>query len=202
MGRPSNTEERRRQIARGLIEVMSKRGYEGASIAEIAKAAKLTPGLVHYHFENKLEILLAALDDLAESQATALEAHLAKANQAPNAQLSAFIDFHLALGETADPETLACWILLSGEAIRQPKVRARYSQVLERSAERISEVIRRGMDAGAFGCKSAEAASSAILAAIHGYFVLAATAPSLIPKGSAAKAAKQMAEGVLRQKKS
>ena len=38
---------------------MADRGYERASVTAIAKAAGLTPGLVHYHFHNKKEILLA-----------------------------------------------------------------------------------------------------------------------------------------------
>lgn len=62
--RPPNTNARRAQISGGLIKVMAKRGYDGASVNEIAKAAELTPGLIHYHFKNKQEILLAALADL------------------------------------------------------------------------------------------------------------------------------------------
>jgi len=64
MARPSNTDERRLQIMGALVKVMAKRGYDGASVADIARAARLTPGLVHYHFKNKQEILLAALRDL------------------------------------------------------------------------------------------------------------------------------------------
>ena len=56
MARPSNTEERRQQIVEGLLRVMAERGYERASIAEIAKAAGLSPGLVHYHFTEKQEL--------------------------------------------------------------------------------------------------------------------------------------------------
>jgi TetR/AcrR family transcriptional repressor of bet genes len=43
-----------------------------------------------------------------------------------------------------------------------------------------------------------DAAASALVATIQGYFVLAATARSLIPKGSAASSTKKMAEGLLR----
>jgi TetR/AcrR family transcriptional repressor of bet genes len=65
MARPSNTEERRQQIVEGLLRVMAKRGYERASIAEIAKEAGLSSGLVHYHFKDKQEILLTAVEQLA-----------------------------------------------------------------------------------------------------------------------------------------
>jgi TetR/AcrR family transcriptional repressor of bet genes len=111
--------------------------------------------------------------------------------------VEAFIDVHLGLGKHADPEALACWILLSGEALREPKVRAAYAGELERMVKRLSEVIRRGAKAGAFTCSDADAAASALVATIQGYFALAATARSVIPKGSAATSTKKMARGLL-----
>ena len=58
MPRPSNTDARREQIVLGLQRVMAERGYEKATVSAIAQAAGLTPGLVHYHFKNKQEMLL------------------------------------------------------------------------------------------------------------------------------------------------
>jgi TetR/AcrR family transcriptional repressor of bet genes len=197
MGRPTNTDERRAQIAAGLIKVMAKRGYDGASIAEVAKAARLTPGLVHYHFKDKEEILLVALANLVGQHDARLGERLASAAGEPPRELEAFIDFHLGLGADADPQTLACWILLSGEALRRPQVRTGYEQAITSTAQRLAEIIRRGVAAGVFQCASPEAAASAVVAAMQGYFVLAATARSAIPKGSAARSVKQMAQGLL-----
>src|SRR6185436_6881329 len=179
MPRPSNTDERRAQITAGLVQVMARRGYDGAAIADVAKAAGLTPGLVHYHFKNKQEILLAALGDLV-------------------AALGTFIDLHLGLGADADPEALACWILLGGEAVRDGKVRAAMAGALEGMVARLGRIIREGVEARAFTCEAIDAAASALMATIQGYFVLAATARETIPRGSAAISAKRMAEGLLR----
>ena len=198
MARPSNTEERRAQITGALVKVMAKHGYEGASIADIARAARLTAGLVHYHFESKQEILLAALRDLVAHHDAGLEARLGKGGGDPVAEVAAFIDFHLGLGADADPEALACWILLSGEALRQAKVRVEFERALEAMAARIEEVVRRGLEQRVFRCDSAAAVAGALVATIQGYFVLAATARGTIPPGSAARSAKQMAEGLLR----
>ena len=128
------------------MKVMAKRGYDGASIADIAKAARLTPGLVHYHFKNKQEILLAALRDLVARHAQPRGPARAAAGD-PAAALSAFIDFHLGLGADADPEALACWILLSGEALREPKVRVAVREGAQTVA-RLADVIRRGVERG------------------------------------------------------
>lgn len=180
------------------MKVMAKHGYDGASIADIAKAARLTPGLIHYHFKSKQQILLAALRDLVARHDASLEARLGKADGGPIAQVAAFIDFHLGLGADADPEALACWILLSGEALREPKVRVELERALEATVARIADVIRNGVEEKVFVCDSIEAAASALVATIQGYFVLAATVRSLIPKGSAASATKRMADGLLK----
>jgi TetR/AcrR family transcriptional repressor of bet genes len=198
MARPSNTDERRAQITRGLIEVMSRRGFDGASIADIARAARLTPGLVHYHFENKREILLAALHELVARHDATLDARLAPLSGDPIREVAAFIDVHLALGSDADPEALACWILLSGEALREQTIRAEYEKALEASTARLASVIKRGVEARVFECDAVPAAASALVATIQGYLVLAATARKLIPTGSAATSAKLMATGLLK----
>jgi TetR/AcrR family transcriptional repressor of bet genes len=198
MPRPSNTVERRAQITSALMRVMAKRGYDGASIADVAKAAKLTSGLVHYHFRNKHEILLAALRDLVSRHRERLEARLDGAEGDPPAGVAAFIDFHLGLGADADPEALACWILLSGEALRERRIRQEFAAALEGVTARLAEVVRTGIRDGAFRCDSPGAAASALVATIQGYFVLAATARSVIPRASAAASAKRMAEGLLR----
>src|SRR5690348_6252199 len=111
MARTPNTLQRRRQIALALQQVMAAKGYDGASIHDIASAAQLTPGLVHYHFENKQAILLALLDHLAEQQGQRIDAQVDGKNGLE--AVDAFIDAHLALGRSADPEALACWIGLS-----------------------------------------------------------------------------------------
>ena len=197
MPRPSNTDERRAQITRALIAVMAKQGYDGASVADVARAAGLTPGLVHYHFKNKEEILLAALAALVARHGERLEKRLGEAAGDVVAEVAAFIDFPLGLGADADPDALSCWILISGEALRNSKVRAKFERALAAMVERLARLLVRGVEERAFSCQSVPAAASALVATIHGYFVLAATARKVIPKGSAATTTKQMAAGLL-----
>jgi len=197
MPRPSNTAERRTQITQGFIKIMAKRGYDGASIGDIAKAARLTAGLVHYHFKSKHEIRLAALHDLVAQHGERLEARIAQTKGDPIIELDALIDFHLGLGANADPEALACWILFSGEALRDTRVRSAFAKALASIARRISMVIRQGVAQGLFEGPSPDAAASALVATIQGYFVLAATSREVIPRGSAADCAKQMMTGLL-----
>jgi TetR/AcrR family transcriptional regulator, transcriptional repressor of bet genes len=196
MSRRSNSDERRNQIATALLAVMAKHGYDGASIAEIAAKARLAPGLVHYHFANKLEILLEATHILAAEHERSLASAVADSPSA-RAALDAIIDVHLGLGAHADPDRLACWIQIAGEAIRHPGVRTEYRAVIASLARRIELTIRNGIAAGEFACADPAAAGVAIAAAIQGYFVMAATARDLIPRGSAAASTRRMLEGLV-----
>jgi TetR/AcrR family transcriptional repressor of bet genes len=175
---------------------MAKTGYAGASVADVAKVAKIAPGLVHYHFKNKLEILLVAIDELALDYEARLDRRLAETRGRPDQELHAFIDAHLRLGSDADPGALACWIDIGGEALREPRVKKAFARVMERSAARLTEIVRRGTALGAFVCDEPEAASAAIVATIQGYYVIGATARVVIPRGSAADALRAMCTGL------
>ncbi|XXF80068.1 TetR/AcrR family transcriptional regulator [Myxococcaceae bacterium GXIMD 01537] len=192
MGRPSNTEERRQQIVDGLLRVMAERGYERASIQEIARAAGLSPGLVHYHFEDKQEILLTLVEQLSSRGRARVQARLGRAGPSARAQVDAFIDAFLATGADADPAAVAGWVTISAEAIRQPEVRAAHEKVVRADLEMLE-----GLVAAAVGKRRARAVAAGLFAAIQGYFVLAASVPGLVPAGSAAGTVKRMAAGLL-----
>jgi TetR/AcrR family transcriptional regulator, transcriptional repressor of bet genes len=197
MARTSNTEQRRAQIAEALLAVMAQRGYEGASIAAIAKRARLAPGLVHYHFKSKLEILLAAITVLTDRHVAILDGALAAA-EAPPAQLAAFIDVHLGLGAHADPVALACWVLIGGEALRERRVQLAYERALVALSARLAAIIERGIADRSFAHVDPLACAAALVAVVQGYFVVAATARVVVPSGTAATSALRMAEGLLR----
>ncbi len=197
MPRPANTDERRAQITRAFQSILARQGYDGAAIADVARAADLSPGLLHYHFKSKLEILLAVLDGLVERHDRGLSRRLARSAGDPVAELGAFIDFHLGLGSEADPEALACWIVLSGEALRTPRVQKAFARALASMVERLTAILDRGVASGVFRGADPALAAPALVASIEGYFVLAATAPGIIPAGSAATSLKRMAHGLL-----
>lgn len=197
MARPVNTLERRRQIAEGLRGVMPRQGYDGSSIAEIAKAAGVPPGIVHYHFKDKREILLDLLSQLVEEHETALDAALERAKGDPRRELDQFLDAHLSTGRSADPQALACWVAICGEALRDADVRKAYEKAVRGTHRRLATILRHGVAARVFRCASPEAAAAAIDATVQGYLVLAATARALIPRGTAAASAKAMAAGLV-----
>jgi TetR/AcrR family transcriptional repressor of bet genes len=195
MARPSNTEERRAQIVHGLMSVMAERGYDGASVPAIAEAAGLTPGLVHYHFRNKLEILLSLLDELAGLVRARFERRTQSA-ASPRARLAAFLDAHVALGEGASSAAVACWVAIGSEALRDKDVQVAYKRVLRESLEVLTQLVVAVLADEQRRTDTAAEIASALLAAIHGFYQLA-TAAHAVPRGAAAPALRHMAEGLL-----
>ncbi len=179
------------------MAVMATHGYEGASVADVAARAGLTPGLVHYHFKNKLEILVELVRELSRNHLAVVDGAIGAARD-PAAQVKTYIDVHLGTGQHASSEALACWVLATAEAVRDRRIRREVEHLLEELATRFEAIIARGIAAKQFARTDARAAAAAVVAVIQGYFVLSATAREVIPPGSAARTTLAMIHGLLR----
>lgn len=196
MSRPSNTDERRQQIVQGLLEAMAERGYGGASIQSIARAAGLTPGLVHYHFESKQQILIELVRTLSDRVRARYERR-ARGARDPWKRLHAFIDAHLALGDDADPQGVACWVAISAEALRQAEVRQVYEQAIRADLALLQGLVREVLEAEERPVRQAARIAAGLMAAVQGSYQLAAIA-QVAPAGFAAPSVRAMAQGLVR----
>jgi AcrR family transcriptional regulator len=68
-------EERRERIVQAAMEVFAERGYQEASMSEIARAAGITPAVIYDHFPSKAELQIWLL----EQQTTELLAFVGSA---------------------------------------------------------------------------------------------------------------------------
>jgi TetR/AcrR family transcriptional repressor of bet genes len=193
MARPSNTETRRSEILGGLRKVMARRGYVGASVAEIARAAGVTAGLVHYHFDDKREILLAFVDALAQEAGDRAERALARGGEDALGRLEAYIDAFLSRETDPDPEAVACWVAIAAEAIRDPRVKKAFSAALAGTAGFLERLVADALTEARHPTRDARAVAATLLATMQGYFLVSATAPDLIPRGSAADMTRRLA---------
>jgi AcrR family transcriptional regulator len=57
-------EQRRRQLAEAVFEVIGSRGYEAVSLRDVATAAGVSMGAVQHYFDTKHDMLLFALQHL------------------------------------------------------------------------------------------------------------------------------------------
>ena len=185
MPRTPNTAERRRQIVIALHAVMAEHGYERASIQAIARQAGLAPGLIHYHFKNKEEILLELVKTLADV-AQARYSELTAQARSPDERLKAFLDARLGTGAGADPQAVAAWVMVGAEAVRQPQVRQAYQQVLAAELAQLQGLLTACLaDRGKTTARVSLLAAS-LLAFMEGAFQLASAARELMPREYAA----------------
>jgi len=194
MARPSNTDARRQEITRALANVMSTRGYDGASIPLIAAAAGLAPGLIHYHFKTKEEILVALTEELPNFLRARFEARALQA-KSPHETLLAFLDAHVALGKDAQPALVRCWVIIGAESLRRESVANVYQAALKTQADALDLLVREVLRVQSRSSKNARMISAALQSAILGAYQLAASESA--PKGFAEKALHAMAEGLI-----
>lgn len=163
--REALVQERRQQIARAALEVFSARGYDEATVREIARRAGLAEGTVYLYFRSKRDLLLAAWERLATS---ALLPTLRRAEAvAPGAEEDVltrmFSDqFHTLLRHGA------FFRLVMHRADVDPEFRRR---VRRRAAEFLAEVtgiVGRAVQRGALADLDAEVVVRALSALIRG----------------------------------
>jgi len=184
----ANTEHRRAAIVAAMLPVMARHGYERATIQAIAREAGLTPGLIHYHFKSKQEILVSLVQGIVEFAQARFEHAAAKAGR-PSERLRAYIEARLGLGAGAAPDMVAAWVMVGAEAVRQPEVRVLYQQAVAAELAELTQLVadccaerRRSPDGAA-------ALAAGLVALMEGAFQLSSAAGGVMPAGYAADAA-------------
>ncbi len=64
--RQQDREEKRREIVGAALALFTEHGFDGTSVAQVARAAGITPNTVYWYVEDKDALLVAALDQLLE----------------------------------------------------------------------------------------------------------------------------------------
>lgn len=78
--------ETRQKILQAALELFAEKGFEGASVREIASHAGVIHGLIKYHFDGKDQLWKAAVDFLFERQNEELKAPPGYDDLSPDAQ--------------------------------------------------------------------------------------------------------------------
>ena len=92
MGRKSIAHKRREQILWALYDCLSEKGHEKVTINTIAAQAKLSPGIIHYYFKSKDEIVSMLAEAIIEKYGDIFNLRLSEAglNEKP---IDILIDF-------------------------------------------------------------------------------------------------------------
>jgi AcrR family transcriptional regulator len=61
--RQEQAQRRREQLIEAALVVFARKGVDGASVKDIARAAAVTPGLLYHYFDSKEDLVAAVLEE-------------------------------------------------------------------------------------------------------------------------------------------
>ena len=124
--------DKRERILNAAIKVLALKGYQCATIAEIAAEAGVAKGLVHVYFESKLDILLDVILLFVSSINNLIAAKLAALDN-PVARLHAVFEAFTELMSRSNKELYWGQILKEGlpftETFKDDRIREKYARI-------------------------------------------------------------------------
>lgn len=117
--RKASKAARREQLIEATIDTLAAKGYAATTLADVAKAAGLSGGIVNFHFETKDKLLVETLRYLALEYRTNWRTAIAMAGSSAGERLMALLtaDFNEVV---CTPRTLAAWCAFWAEAQSRP----------------------------------------------------------------------------------
>jgi AcrR family transcriptional regulator len=149
-GRPPGADPRRperlEQILDAACRAILDRGFPATRIADIAAAAGVSTGTVHYYYATKDEVLVAALTRASER----LFARIEEPGDAPaTEQLARLLAVSVPYPRAARDEYVL-WLELWLRVLHQPELLARGEALSARWRGYFDDVVRRGIETGEF----------------------------------------------------
>jgi len=188
VSRRPNTDKRRAEIVKALLAAMAEHGYEKATIQLIAQKAGMAPGLLHYHFASKREMLLELVKALVELSRRRYDEFVQSATT-PEEKLHAYFNARLGMGRGANAAAVAAWVVIGTEAVRQSDVRDVYQEAVKAELVLLRGLLSEYLKAKKRQARNIQNLAASILAMMEGAFQLASAAGGVMPKGYAAETA-------------
>ncbi len=161
--------KRRRQIIAAARQVFSRKGYDAATVEEIADTAGVSKGLIYNYFRSKEDILLAT----AEALMSRLEEHMERMS---TAKVTAS-DKILAAQHMHTGEMIKQWDFVQimfefwSESVRRPEMARPYARMFRKARAYLETVIDNGIASGEFRPVPAKEVASLMIAMADGLTV-------------------------------
>jgi AcrR family transcriptional regulator len=173
------TPQRRRELTRSALidaaaAVFARRGFDGASLDEIAETAGFTRGAIYKNFDGKEDLFFAVFDRQVERNLAAFADRFGEGSAInlydPSAVAQVWRDVL-----ARDLETFTLHLELRLYALRNPEVRTRYAEHMQREHDAVAGFIEEEAAAAGVALKLpaadiaaiSDAASEGFLAAIY-----------------------------------
>lgn len=104
------------------MRTIAKQGYARTTMAQVAKAAGLSQGIVNFYFKTKESLLYETLVTLAEEYESLSRQAVERAGTDPVAALNALIETDVG-PQACTPQKVAVWLAFWAESRGRPKYR-------------------------------------------------------------------------------
>ena len=166
-GAPSFIEEaRRRQIVRATIGALAQRGLIETSLAEIARDAGVSRGVISYHFDGKEELLEEVLRTLL-TESTRFVRERVRAASGVRAKLASYVVANFDFMR-ARRENYVAWFDLWGRFGSPPAKRRFDRTVYEPCRRYVRAILREGQRSGELRAFPLAEGTALLLGAIDG----------------------------------
>lgn len=120
MSRDALKEARRIQLMEATIDCIAAHGFSDLTLADVAKAAGLSVGIVNFYFKSKDQLLIETLRHLVDDYIQQTNDNIRTAGTSAAAQLDASIesDFHRTI---ANRKKVTVWYAFWGETRWRPE---------------------------------------------------------------------------------
>ena len=173
MGRKSLASIRREEIMEAFLKVFSEKGYEKATVREIAEAAGCTHRMLHHYFTTKEALLVAAVEDFIDSYAPGLEQELSR-HDSPTDKMRAFFDRFMG-PESFDIAQMRAWVQAWTLTDDHPAILEAFQSWYGRLRGIIADIVREGIDVGEFRDVDPDIVAELIVESSEGGAALAVT---------------------------
>jgi len=164
-------DDRREQILRSALEVISERGFPDTRIADVAERVGVSPALVIYYFKTKDQLLTEAMrhaeDVWYDTGSRRLEEHGSAAGRLEELVAMSTV------GEPTDEsgETWAIWLDLWSQSVRNGGIATVRREFDERWRETIRSIVRDGCESNEFQTVDIEEFTIGLSAMLDGFAI-------------------------------
>ncbi len=144
--RAEQREKTRGCLVEAAAKVFTRRGYDKASLDEVAEEAGFTKGAVYSNFKGKEDLFLATIDAHFEERLQAIKRVMQEEPDEQGTAHAAGMDFMNKLN--ADPEYFALFFEFWAYAQRNPSVKKKFLPRVQRFRAALAELFEAKSDAG------------------------------------------------------
>jgi AcrR family transcriptional regulator len=172
--------KRRDELVECAIEAIVEVGYPRASVAEVARRAGVSKGVITYHFPAKNDLIQAVIAEVLAEMGKYLEPRMEAANPAhdPERFIAAYLTTWTGYIQTHGRDVLA--LVRIYNAFRDESGHPDSSfDVRANEIEVVAEILRRGQETGHLGSFDARIMASVMKAALDDLLIQYADDPEL-----------------------